>query len=167
LLRHLPAFPNVVLRQGHAAAAVRFRAALTHSTSSSLFLYLSDLTCPPGSWRTPRFDARHLDAKGFREFLRYIENNPATAGLADRAVDWPWSSAQARCAGNDHDHLLTFGRWQNVFGSADTIAAARGTYLEGAIEEARQNATRPGTLHRGSRLNRPRTWVYSVSAPAR
>ena len=32
----------------------------------------------PVNW-TPRFDARHLDAKGFREFLRYIENNPVAA----------------------------------------------------------------------------------------
>ncbi len=46
----------------------------------------------PVNW-TPRFDARHLDAKGFREFLRYIENNPVKAGLVQRGIDWPWSSA--------------------------------------------------------------------------
>ena len=38
----------------------------------------------PVNW-TPRFDARFLDAKGFREFLRYLETNAIRAGLAQHA----------------------------------------------------------------------------------
>ena len=37
----------------------------------------------PVNW-TPRFDARFLDAKGFREFLRYLETNPIRAGVAQQ-----------------------------------------------------------------------------------
>ena len=42
----------------------------------------------PVNW-TPRFDARFLDAKGFRDFLRYLENNPVDAGLVERGAASP------------------------------------------------------------------------------
>ncbi|MBY0507390.1 MAG: transposase [Bryobacteraceae bacterium] len=50
--------------------------------------FASYLRTGPVNW-TPRFDARHLDAQGFREFLRYLENNPVKAGLVQHAVDCP------------------------------------------------------------------------------
>jgi putative transposase len=118
----------------------------------------------PVNW-TPRFDARHLDAAGFREFLRYIENNPVKAGLAERAIDWPWSSAQAHSTGHDPDHLLTFDHWQHLFGNPETIVVAWQIYLNGPIAEARQNATRIANMHSGSRLDRPRNWAYNASPP--
>jgi len=40
----------------------------------------------PTNW-TSRHDARFLDSKGFREFLRYVENNAVAAGLARRPTD--------------------------------------------------------------------------------
>jgi len=61
----------------------------------------------PTNW-TPRDDARFLNAKGFKEFLHYLENNPVEAGLARRAADWTWSSAKAHCFGVDTDDLLCF-----------------------------------------------------------
>jgi hypothetical protein len=74
----------------------------------------------PVNW-TPRFDARFLDLKGFREFLRYLENNPVKAGLAQRAIDWPWSSAKAHSTGVDDHNLLTFEIWQHIFGNPENI----------------------------------------------
>ena len=90
---------------------------------------------------------------------------PVAAGLADRAVDWPWSSAQAHCTGHDPDDLLTFDHWQHLFGNPETIIAAWQTYLNGPIEEARRNATRIANMHTGSRLNRPKNWAYHASPP--
>jgi len=54
----------------------------------------------PVNW-TPRSGllALHLDERGFRKFLRYIENNPVRAGLVRRAWEWKWSSAAAHCLG--------------------------------------------------------------------
>ncbi len=52
----------------------------------------------PVNW-TPRFDAVFLDGAGFREFLRYVENNPVRAHLKKTATDWAWSSARAHVAG--------------------------------------------------------------------
>lgn len=74
----------------------------------------------PTNW-TPRFDARFLDANGFREFLRYLENNPVEAGLVQRAQHWAWSSARAHCANEDHDGLLTLDIWQHIFGNPANI----------------------------------------------
>ena len=119
----------------------------------------------PVNW-TPRFDSRFLDAKGFREFLRYLENNPVKAGLVPRGQDWRWSSAKAHCTGVDPDHLLTFDRWQHIFGNPDNIADDWQTYLEGPLDEVRQNAARVRGLHAGSRLNRPMGWISSPSPPA-
>ena len=119
----------------------------------------------PVNW-TPRFDSRFLDAKGFRGFLRYLENNPVKAGLASRGQDWPWSSAKAHCTGVDLDDLLTFDRWQHIFGNPANIADDWQTYLEGPLDEVRQNAARVRGLHAGSRLNRPMGWISSPSPPA-
>jgi hypothetical protein len=145
----------------------RCRGALTRSLDpthllSPLSLYLSDLTSPPGSWRTPRYDARFLDGRGFKEFLRYLENNPVDAGLVERAVDWPWSSARAHCDGVDGDDLLSFDRWRHVFGRPENIAADWMVYLEGPREELRRNAGRVRSFHTGSRHNRPVRWVAAA-----
>ena len=116
----------------------------------------------PVNW-TPRFDARFLDAKGFREFLRYLENNPVDAGLVQRGQDWPWSSAKAHCSfdcskAQDLDGLLTFDLWQHIFGQPENIARDWQVYLEGPRNEAFYNAARERSWHTGSRLNRPVGW---------
>ncbi|MBY0505913.1 MAG: hypothetical protein K2X03_18495 [Bryobacteraceae bacterium] len=110
---------------------------------------------PAPSTGSPRFDARHLDAQGFPEFLRYLENNPVKAGLVQRAVDWRWSSARAHYLDEDPDGLLTFDLWRHCFGNPETIAREWRIYLEGPIDEARRNAAILASYHSGSRLNRP------------
>ena len=118
----------------------------------------------PVNW-TPRFDARFLDAKGFREFLRYLETNPIRAGLAQQGRPWRWSSANAHGLGHDPDDLLTFELWRHIFGNPDTIIGDWLTYLNGPLDEVRSNAART-SRHSGSRVNRPTGWASSPSPPA-
>jgi putative transposase len=44
------------------------------------------------------------------EVVRYIERNPLQAGLANRAKDYPWSSAKAHLTGKE-DELLAAPSW--------------------------------------------------------
>ena len=44
-----------------------------------------------------RFFSCPLDAKHFWAAVRYVEANPVRAGIVERAEDYPWSSAAARC----------------------------------------------------------------------
>ena len=94
----------------------------------------------PTNW-TRRHDARSLDSKGFREFLRYIENNVVADGLARRPGNWPWSSAAAHLADADPDDLLTLDHWRQIFGNPATIAHGWQIYLNGPAR--RRNTTPP------------------------
>ena len=113
----------------------------------------------------PRFDARFLDTKGLREFLRYLELNAIRAGLAQDGRPWPWSSAHAHSLGHDPDDLLTFDLWRYIFGNPDTILADWLTYVNGPLDEVRANAVRL-SRHTGSRANRPTGWASSPGPPA-
>lgn len=42
-----------------------------------------------------------MDEDHLVEAIRYVTLNPVRAGLAQRAQDWPWSSAAAHLAGRD------------------------------------------------------------------
>lgn len=44
-------------------------------------------------WQEERFDRLVRNDEEFRRTLRYIENNPVKAGLAQTPQDYPWSSA--------------------------------------------------------------------------
>ena len=116
------------------------------------------LRAGPVNW-TPRFDALHLDLRGFKSFLRYVELNPVRAGLVRRAMDWKWSSARAHCFGDapsgvSGSGVLCLAVWEHLFGNPLLAAAAWATFLEGPVVEAALN-TRRGL---GS-YNRPRGWV--------
>jgi putative transposase len=54
-------------------------------------------------WRGHLFQARFasypMDAAHLMAAVRYVENNPAAAGIVARAADWPWSSARSHIAG--------------------------------------------------------------------
>ena len=113
------------------------------------------LRAGPVNW-TPRFDAVPLDAAGFREFLRYVENNPVRAKLAKKAVDYEWSSAAAHCKGVDDGGRLCLDRWQHGFGNPLTIAADWQMYLEGPAEESRLNTAR---IAAQMPYNRPVGWL--------
>ncbi|MFP4500568.1 MAG: transposase [Candidatus Hydrogenedentota bacterium] len=55
-----------------------------------------------------RFHSTVLDDAHLWAAVRYVENNPVRAGMVKRAEDYPWSSAAARCSGND-DPVLADG----------------------------------------------------------
>jgi putative transposase len=44
-------------------------------------------------WEQRYYDRRVRDAQEFAEFSRYIQQNPVRKGLAERAEDYPYSSA--------------------------------------------------------------------------
>ena len=48
-----------------------------------------------------RFASYVMDEPYLIAAARYIERNPVKADLADRAEDWPWSSARAHCNGGE------------------------------------------------------------------
>ena len=54
-------------------------------------------------WRGHLFQARFasypMDDAHLMAAVRYVENNPVAAGLAERAEDWRWSSAASHLAG--------------------------------------------------------------------
>ena len=123
----------------------------------------------PTNW-TPRYHADFLDADGFQEFLRYLENNPVKAGLARRAVAWPWSSAHAHSKkghstgaqsnGKDPEQLLTFDRWLHLFGKPETMPEDWQAYLEEHANADLKNPAR--TRGTGSCWNRPQAWYQSA-----
>jgi len=53
-------------------------------------------------WQGEYYDRYIRDDAHFAAALKYIEDNPVSAGLATCAVDWPWSSARWR-AGSSHN----------------------------------------------------------------
>ena len=53
-----------------------------------------------------RFFSCPLDDEHLWTAVRYVERNPVRVGLVNRAEDWPWSSAAARC-GMRVDDLLS------------------------------------------------------------
>lgn len=44
-------------------------------------------------WMKDYFDRFIRDESHLNATIRYIENNPVKAGLANEPEDWPWSSA--------------------------------------------------------------------------
>jgi putative transposase len=50
-----------------------------------------------------RFASAPMDEAHLMAAARYVELNPARAGLVAQAADWPWSSARAHLAGRDDD----------------------------------------------------------------
>jgi putative transposase len=46
-----------------------------------------------------RFASYPMDEAHLMAAVRYVELNPVAAGLAERAEDWPWSSAQSHLRG--------------------------------------------------------------------
>ncbi len=60
-----------------------------------------------------RFKSFPIEADGHVLTVgRYVERNAVRAGLAGRAVDWPWGGAAARAAGRwGPAWLLPLGRW--------------------------------------------------------
>ena len=85
---------------------------------------------------------------------------------ARRAVDWPWSSAQAHCAGFDKDNLLCIDRWQHLFGNPETMASECQNHLEDRIAFDRTNFAKECQLGTGSRHNRPHIAAAALTTGA-
>ena len=49
-------------------------------------------------WHADYFDRFIRDEGHFHRTVDYVEQNPVKAGLVERAIDWPWSSASERKA---------------------------------------------------------------------
>jgi putative transposase len=52
-------------------------------------------------WQDESFDHWVRDSGEQERIIRYIENNPVTAGLVNKPEDWTWSSAGRRAADAD------------------------------------------------------------------
>lgn len=71
------------------------------------------------NWRTGgtghcwqnRFFSCPMDETYFTRALRYVERNPARAGLVTAPWEYPWSSARAHCTGEDPTGLLDLTDW--------------------------------------------------------
>jgi putative transposase len=66
-----------------------------------------------------RFYSSPIESDSLGSVLAYAELNPVRAGLADRANDWKWYSAQAHLSGLDPTGLLSMNKWRELF-SPDT-----------------------------------------------
>ena len=89
-----------------------------------------------------RFNSFAMDEAHLAACVRYVEANPVRAGLADRAEDWPWSSARAHLAGAD-DRLV------KVAPMLERIADWRGFLADAVADETLHR------LRRHSRTGRP------------
>jgi putative transposase len=89
-----------------------------------------------------RFASFPMDEDYLRACVRYVGLNPVRAGLARRAIDWPWSSVRAHVEGRP-DPLLT----------REPVAERLGAALDGffaldVAEEARRALRRATTTGR-------------------
>ncbi|MDP3036499.1 MAG: transposase [Rhodocyclaceae bacterium] len=88
-----------------------------------------------------RFFSSPLDDAYLWAAVRYVECNPVRAGMAQRAEDYPWSSAAAHCGIRSDGLLNSESAWSKQFAAienwSDWLAAATDT---GSIELLRKNA---------------------------
>ncbi len=78
-----------------------------------------------------RFYSCVLDHRRQWDALRYVELNPVRAGLADRAWEWPWSSACAHVLGAGDGGILELSEWEERW-----EARSWRDVLEQGVEEA-------------------------------
>jgi putative transposase len=63
-----------------------------------------------------RYFSCPLDQSHLLAALRYVDENPARAGMVKRAGDWPWSSARAHCIEGVRDTVLSAGWTERLDG---------------------------------------------------
>ncbi|HEY6214490.1 MAG TPA: transposase [Vicinamibacterales bacterium] len=87
------------VREGDGATAVIRYLQRLSSTHAIRFRLATD-TRGLGHVYQDRYKANRVDTEtGFYRLVRYIEANPLTARLVDRAEYWPWSSLAERLSG--------------------------------------------------------------------
>lgn len=118
---HLVAIPQ---RDDSMALALRH----THGRYAS---YLNARQTASGHVWQGRFYSCPLDDEHLWAALRYVERNPARAGMIGAPWDYAWSSATAHCGGGDAGGLLdrvswegrwTVAEWREFVGTADADA---------------------------------------------
>ena len=101
-----------------------------------------------------RFASFPMDEGYLRQCVRYVGLNPVRAGLAARAVDWPWSSVRAHVEGRP-DPLLTPGPVVERLGNL-------ASFFEVDVE-----AEALGRLRRATSAGRPlgaAAWIKALEA---
>ena len=92
----------------HLVAVPRSPTALARALQETHTRYAEKLNRRSG-WRghlwQQRFSSSPMDERHLYFATRYVLRNPVRAGLVDRAIDWPWSSATAH-SGLRKDALL-------------------------------------------------------------
>jgi putative transposase len=102
-----------------------------------------------------RFASFPMDEAYLLTCARYVGLNPVRAGLAERAVDWPWSSVRAHVQGST-DPLLT----------AEPLRARLGAAVDRFFDVDVQEEGRRA-LKRASSTGRPlgaAAWIKSLEA---
>ena len=83
-----------------------------------------------------------LDERHFWNAVRYVEQNPVRAGMVSRSIDYPWSSAAARC-GFREDPLVD----ARAFSFPAEISLANGAdWLDGGLDSGGVQLLRDCTL---------------------
>ena len=96
-----------------------------------------------------RYYSCPLDQYHLWEALRYVELNPVRGGIAERAEDYPWSSAAAHCHPHGADSLIQYDLWWTRF-----TAVSWREFLQFRPSEAMAKQIRQST-HTGRPLGAP------------
>jgi putative transposase len=100
--------------------------------------------CDTGHLWQNRFYSCPLDERHGWEALRYVELNPVRAGLAERAAEWRWSSADAHLTGADGTGLIDLSAWAARWTPASWREALDLGVEDAALVERIREATRTG-----------------------
>jgi putative transposase len=93
-----------------------------------------------------RYRASVIDGEAyFLACSRYIENNPARAGLVARLADYPWSSYRANALGESDPILRPHALYQGLADGPSERQAAYRALFETALAEAELEALRVAT----------------------
>ena len=95
-------------------------------------------------WQNRYFSCA-MDEVHFMYALRYVEQNPFRAGLANQPWDYPWSSAKAHIGGTDLSGLLDLAWWKGIQDSGEW----KQILMEGLPEKV------TATLTRNTQTGRP------------
>jgi len=109
-------------------------------------IYLNRKRMRSGHLWQNRFFSTPLDRDHLHTALRYVDLNPVRGGLVTRAVEYPWSSAEAHVSGRDEWGVLDRKDWRRI--------STRGDWQD-ALREGRMEAGEMTRLQRATQTGRP------------
>jgi putative transposase len=86
-----------------------------------------------------RYFSSPLDALYFVRAVRYVELNPVRAGLAGRAEEYPWSSAELHCQGRCSALLAPVEGFEQLNGIANWSKWLRNGLDDSTLATLRRN----------------------------